>query len=46
LEIVAEKFLKMMSYYIQARVKNDDWKNFIEDLDRNLLFGFDMKVLK
>ena len=46
LELVATSYLKMASCYCAKRVESDDWESFISDLEENLLFEFDVDILK
>ena len=46
LKIVANSFLKVASAYVQARVQENAWDNFLSDLDSNLRFNFYTSILK
>ena len=46
LEVVGMSFLKMASFYCSQRVKKKSWKSYIEDLQENLRFEFDMSILE
>ena len=44
LDIVAEKFLIMSSYYLSKRAPKDDWESFILDLDDESKLFFNNKI--
>ena len=46
LDTVATAFMKMASTYAKARVHKSDWDSFVADLETNLRFEFDTKILK
>lgn len=46
LEKVAQKFIRMASFYIAGRVEQNTWDEFIKDLDANLKINIDLDILK
>ena len=46
LDTVATAFMKMASTYAKARVHKSNWDSFVADLETNLRFEFDTKILK
>ena len=46
LEVVGMSFFKMASLYCSQRIKKTSWESYVEDLQENLLFEFDMSVLE
>jgi len=46
LEVVGVSFLKMASFYCSQRVKKSSWESYVEDLQENLRFEFDMSILE
>lgn len=46
LEVVGMSFLKIASFYCSQRVKKMSWESYVEDLQENLRFEFDISILE